>query len=146
LLTLSWIDIRYMCLPDVLTLPLLLAGLAVSLLLFPSEATAHAVAAAIGYLALRGVAWSYRILRGREGLGGGDAKLMAAAGAWLGLAALPYVLLIAALLGLSMALYLTIMGRRLQAQSALPFGPCLAFAFWLVWLYGAFILQIEGGV
>jgi leader peptidase (prepilin peptidase)/N-methyltransferase len=146
LLTLGWIDIRCMCLPDALTLPLLLAGLALSLMYGPGDVTAHATGAAAGYLGLRAVAWSYRIARGREGIGGGDAKLMGAAGAWLGAAALPYVLLIAALLGLAMAMCSALMGRRLQAHSALPFGPCLALAIWLIWLYGSQLMQLGGGV
>src|SRR5579871_2618232 len=100
LLTLGWIDVEWFLLPDVLTLPLLLAGLGVAMLTMPDEVFWHALGAACGYLGLRGVAMLYRALRGREGLGAGDAKLLAAAGAWLGLEALPLVLLLAALAGL----------------------------------------------
>jgi leader peptidase (prepilin peptidase)/N-methyltransferase len=144
LLTLSWIDFRCMWLPDVLTLPLLLAGLAVTLMVRPADATAHAASAAVGYLGLRSIAWTYRIIRKREGIGGGDAKLLAAAGAWLGLAGLPYVVLLAAPLGLAMAAYLALRGRRLHAHTALPFGPCLALAFWLIWMHGAWLMNGDG--
>jgi leader peptidase (prepilin peptidase)/N-methyltransferase len=144
LLTLSWIDFRCMWLPDLLTLPLLLAGLAFTLAVRPADAAVHAASAAIGYLGLRSVSWSYRIIRGREGIGGGDAKLLGAAGAWLGLPGLPYVLLLAALLGLAMAACLALRGRRLHAGTALPFGPCLALAFWLIWMHGGWLMNGDG--
>jgi leader peptidase (prepilin peptidase) / N-methyltransferase len=134
LLALGWIDLRRWLLPDALTLPLILAGLATSLAFDPETLTARALGAAAGYAALSGVAWLYRRLRGREGLGGGDAKLFAAAGAWVGVGALPQVILIAAVAALVAALLLRLRGVRLDAASALPFGPFLAIATWLVWL------------
>lgn len=145
LLALSWIDIRSMRLPDALTLPLLLAGLAVTAVVQPEALAGHAAGAAAGYLALRAVAWCYHLLRGREGLGAGDAKLLGAAGAWLGVAWLPYVVLLAALLGLGAAAWLALRGRSVRADTALPFGPCLALAFWLLWLHGDWLLN-SGGV
>jgi leader peptidase (prepilin peptidase) / N-methyltransferase len=75
-------------------------------------------------------------LRRREGLGGGDAKLLAAAGAWVGAFALPQVILLAALSALVAAGILRLAGIRLTAQSALPFGPFLALATWVLWLCG----------
>jgi leader peptidase (prepilin peptidase)/N-methyltransferase len=134
LLTLAWIDWQCMRLPDSLTLPLLLAGLGVTAVQQPDALTDHATAAAVAYLALRGLAVAYRRLRGRDGLGAGDAKLLAAAGAWLGLAPLPWVLLFAASGGLLAALVFACMGRRIEAGTALPFGPWLALALWLLWL------------
>ena len=85
---------------------------------------------------LRATAWAYRRLRGIEGLGGGDAKLLAAAGAWVGAAALPSVLLGAACAALIAVAGLAIAGTRLSRRSALPFGPFLALATWAVWLLG----------
>jgi leader peptidase (prepilin peptidase)/N-methyltransferase len=143
LLALAWIDWRWMVLPDVLTLPLLLSGLLLTLLLQPDAITNHAAGAAVGYLLLRGVAWSYRLVRGREGMGAGDAKLLGAAGAWLGLTPLPLVVLLAALLGLATAGLLALCGRDVRATTALPFGPCLALALWLIWLHGTWM--INGG-
>lgn len=141
LLTLAWIDWRHLRLPDAITLPLVPAGLAVTLWLEPERLATHAAGAVAGYLAFRGIAWIYRRLRGREGLGQGDAKLLAVAGAWLGWDALPMVVLLAALLGIGLAL--TLAPRRgdgLDHGLPLPFGPCLALAIWLGWLHGTWML------
>ena len=139
LLALGWIDARSWLLPDALTLPLVFAGLAAAWAFEPAGLSGRALGAALGYLALRAVALAYRALRGREGLGAGDAKLLAAAGAWVGARALPQVILLAALAGLIAALCLRLAGTRLGPQSALPFGPFLALATWLVWLTPAVI-------
>lgn len=136
LLALSWIDIRTLLLPDVLTLPLLAAGLGLTWLSDPDALTDHAVAAAAGYLGLTAVALGYRRLRGRDGLGLGDAKLLGALGAWLGLGLLPMTLWAAASLGLLAAGAAALVGRRITAATAIPFGPFLALAGWLLWLYG----------
>ena len=136
LLTLAWIDLRRWVLPDALTLPLILAGLLAAVAFNPGNLTERGLGAALGYLALRLVAWAYVRLRGREGLGQGDAKLLAAAGAWLGALALPQVVLIAALSALLAAAALRISGTPVRAHSALPFGPFLALAIWALWLWG----------
>jgi leader peptidase (prepilin peptidase) / N-methyltransferase len=136
LLTLAWIDAEHMLLPDVLTLPLLLAGLACTVLLQPQNATDHALGAALGYVFFRAVAILYRHYRGRTGLGGGDAKLLAAAGAWLGWQALPWVVVEASLGGIAAALIAGLLGHRISRTTAVPFGSFIAAASWLVWLYG----------
>lgn len=136
LLALAWIDRDSMTLPDVLTLPLIGAGLLATFSLEPEALTDHAVAAAVGYTALQGLAIAYRRLRGRDGLGAGDAKLLAALGAWVGLEDLPGVVLGAALAGLAAALLLSLGGRKMNAATAIPFGPCLALAGWVVRLRG----------
>ena len=128
LLTLGWIDAVSLRLPDGLTLPLLLAGLGEALWLEPDAVTGRAFGAAVGYTLLWGVAWGYRRLRRREGLGLGDAKLLAAGGAWVGVALLGEAVLGAALAGLAWAL-----ARR---RRMVAFGPFLAAAIWMVWLYG----------
>ena len=134
LLTLAWIDVRTMILPDVLTLPLLMAGLIVTWLMASDALLEHVLGAVFGYLGLTAVAWGYRWLRGREGLGMGDARLLGAAGAWLGLSALPFVVLLAACLGLLAAGIALVAGTRVTAATAIPFGPFLALATWLAWL------------
>jgi leader peptidase (prepilin peptidase)/N-methyltransferase len=136
LLTLGWIDIRSWQLPDALTLPLVIAGLAAAAVFEPDQLMDRTLGAAGGYLVLLAVAMLYRVWRGREGLGGGDAKLLAAAGAWLGASALPQVILLSALSALAGAAYLRLSGVRLGAQSAMPFGPFLALATWVLWLCG----------
>jgi leader peptidase (prepilin peptidase)/N-methyltransferase len=136
LLTLGWTDLRSWLLPDLLTLPLIIAGLAAAFVFYPDELTQRALGAALGYLSLAAVAAIYRALRGREGLGGGDAKLLAASGAWLGAAALPQVILFAALSALTIAGLLRLAGNRLGRHSAMPFGPFLALATWGLWLFG----------
>ncbi len=136
LLALAWIDAEYMVMPDSLTLPLILFGLAATWLQDPGSMLDHAIGVAIGYVAFRVIAWLYKALRGQEGLGRGDAKLLAAAGAWTGWAALPLLVLIAALGGLGVGLVAVAGGRRIHMRTALPFGPFLAAALWLIWLYG----------
>lgn len=136
LLALAWIDWRHFRLPDVLTLPLLLAGLAVTWLEAPEDVTDHATGAIAGYLAFRTIALIYRAVRGRDGLGQGDAKLLAAAGAWLGWMALPQVILIAAISGIAAALASTIVRHgRLSGAAMIPFGPSLSLSIWILWLY-----------
>ncbi len=134
LLTLAWIDWSFLLLPDVLTLPLTLAGLLATALLDPDALTDHALAAGLGWLTLATVAVAYRRLRGRAGLGGGDAKLMAAAGAWTGLAGLGPVLLIGAACGIAVAFART--RFRPGAATVVPFGTCLTLGIWLQRLYG----------
>ncbi len=136
LLALGWIDLRTWLLPDALTLPLIIAGLAASVALDPDQLTQRALGAALGYLSLAAIAALYRALRGREGLGGGDAKLLAASGAWLGVATLPEVILLAAIAALAAAAGLRLSGVRLGRHSPLPFGPFLALATWALWLFG----------
>jgi leader peptidase (prepilin peptidase)/N-methyltransferase len=134
LLALSWIDLRHWLLPDSLTLPLVVLGLLGAALLDPGALFDRALGAALGYLAMRAIALVYRAIRQREGLGGGDAKLLAAAGAWVGASSLPQVILAASLAALAVAAVLHLRGTRLTAQSALPFGPFLGLAIWAVWL------------
>ena len=136
LLALAWIDWNCMILPDALTLPLVVAGLLATWWLEPFALTDHALAAALGYTALRGLALLYRRLRGRDGLGEGDAKLLAALGAWVGLDNLPSVVLGAALAGLAWAGLLRLRGAALTGSTALPFGPFLALSGWVVLLRG----------
>jgi len=141
LLALAWIDARHMILPDVLTLPLVLAGLGFAWFLEPDRIADHAAGAGVGWLLFWAVSRLYRLMRGRDGLGEGDAKLLAASGAWVTWAGLGPVMLVASLTGLAQALSLRLRGTETTAQTAIPFGPPLAFATWLVWLYAPLILE-----
>ncbi len=128
LLAAAWIDAETFRLPDNFTLPLILAGLAVTFLESGPAVYGHAAAAALGYLGFRLLNAAFRAWRGRDGLGQGDAKLLAACGAWLGAGALPDVILLAGLLGILTIMLLRLSGRGWHRERALPFGPALAFA------------------
>lgn len=130
LLTAAWIDAETFRLPDLITLPLILAGLGVTWIYQPDAIYGHAAAAALGYGAFRLLDETYRALRGRHGLGEGDAKLLAAAGAWLGLAALPYTVMGAGLAGIGMAI-LSKQPGGLRRDQPIAFGPALALSFFL---------------
>lgn len=140
LLVLAVIDHRHFFLPDVITLPLILAGLLVTYLIKPETILAHLLGAVLGFLVFAGITWLYRHFRHRDGLGLGDAKLLAAAGAWLGWEALPGVVLISTITALTVALIGAGSGARLNATSKLAFGPYLAIALWASWLLGPLIL------
>jgi leader peptidase (prepilin peptidase) / N-methyltransferase len=136
LLALAVIDQRHEILPDVLTLPLIPAGLLVAWTIDPGGVTDHVIGAAAGFLAFAAIAWVYHRLRGREGLGMGDAKLLAAAGAWLGWQGLPSVVVIGAVSALALALARAAAGVKLSPVMRISFGPYLALGLWLVWLHG----------
>lgn len=139
LLALALIDWRTQTLPDVLTLPLAIAGLAVAYWLDRAAFADHALGAAGGFAAFVGIAFLYRTIRGREGLGFGDAKLMAALGAWISWPGLPSAVLYGGAAGLAFVLAASLAGRRVTMLDRLPFGTFLALGGWLVWLYGPLV-------
>jgi leader peptidase (prepilin peptidase)/N-methyltransferase len=134
LLLIAAIDLKHHWLPDLLTLPLIAAGLAIGVAgtgpLWPERA----IGAVAGYVSLAAIAIGYRALRGREGLGSGDPKLLAGLGAWLGWQQLPFVLLGAGLLGLSAVLVRKLRGERVSATDRLPLGTLMAVSAWPLWL------------
>ncbi len=134
LVALAACDARARVLPDVLVIPLGLAGLAVAM--GHGAIVDHAIGAAAGLLALGAVRIAYKGLRGREGLGFGDVKLLSAAGAWVAWQGLPSVVAIAAVSGLLAAGIQRLAGHPIGQRTELPFGPHLALGTWLVWLYG----------
>lgn len=132
LLILSAIDLDRFLLPDALTLPLIVSGVVwtgfVQQNLFLST-----LGAAIGYACLAGLAWAWRRWRGEWGLGLGDAKLLAALGAWLTALQLPFLLLLASGLGLFIAVSVRIATQAKDSQKILPFGPFLCASGWALW-------------
>ena len=138
LLALAAADIRYQLLPDFLSLPLIGFGLAATWALDPGELVSHCIGAAAGFGGVVALRFIYEKLRGREGMGLGDAKLLAAAGAWTGWTGLPSILSLAAISALAFALW--IKGRHLALGDRVPFGPFLAAGLWIVWLYGPLTL------
>ena len=135
LAALSAIDVREYRLPDALTLPLAAAGVLVSWWLAPASLWWTIASMVIGFVVLAGFGMLYRYVRGREGLGLGDAKLFAASGAWLGLEGLPGVLLVACVAAI-LALLGAAWRSQISAATRVPFGPFLAFGTWIIWLYG----------
>ena len=135
LLLLGAIDRRTGLLPDMLTLPLVVVGLAEGLLTEIGAAPLDRIIGAVaGYALFAGLAFAYRRLRGRDGLGLGDAKLLAAGGAWLGWQALPDVILVGAAGALITALVLQ--RGQVTRHTAIAFGPWLALGIWTMRLLG----------
>ena len=140
LIALAGIDLRTQLLPDQLTLPLLWLGLVLALIPVFVSAPAAIGGAAIGYLSLWSVYWLFKLVTGKEGMGHGDFKLLAALGAWMGpIALLPIIMLsslIGALVGGAMIIW-----RRHDSQIPIPFGPFIAAAGWVWFIAGDGLLQ-----
>jgi leader peptidase (prepilin peptidase)/N-methyltransferase len=136
LLALAAIDLRDGLLPDALTLPLAAAGLVESGIWASEDLLGRAAGAAGGFAALWAIREIYYRIRGRDGLGLGDIKLFAAAGAWVSWEGLPSVLLFSSVSTLLMALVLGRIEPSRGFEHRIPFGPGLAAGIWLAWLYG----------
>lgn len=145
LIGLALIDWRHFILPDALTLPLAGAGLLATAFIVPDALSDHLLAAVLGLGAFALIRVLYRAFRGREGLGMGDAKLMAAAGAWLGIGGLTSVVLLGAIAGLLWSTMKALRGNPLSTTGKIPFGTFLAGAIWITWLYGPVSLGWLGG-
>ncbi len=139
LIALAFIDLDTQLLPDDITLPLLWAGLLFSLWGGYVPLDQAVIGAIAGYLALWLVFWAFKLATGKEGLGFGDFKLLAALGAWLGWAALPQIILLSSVVGAVTGIALIAL-RRHQRGAAMPFGPFLAAAGWLA-LMGVDVLS-----
>lgn len=130
----SGIDLRERRLPDMITLPLIAAGLGLQFIDGGMDrAWSGLLGAALGFLSLWTIARLYRLTRGADGLGLGDAKLLAAAGAWLGPLFLAPVVCVGAMLGLAYVGVLCLRGESISAQTIIPFGPFLSAAFFAFW-------------
>lgn len=135
LIALTFIDLDKMLLPDQLTLPLLWGGLLFNLLGGFVPLGDAVIGAMTGYLVLWTLYWAFKLLTGKEGMGYGDFKLLAALGAWLGWQALPIVLLLSSLVGAIIGIGLIALRKHHQANP-IPFGPYLAIAGWIALLWG----------
>jgi len=136
LLVLATVDALALRLPDILTLPLIGAGLAVAGCAPDHDLVGHVAATAIAILLFYAIAASYRRVRHEDGLGLGDVKLAGVAGAWLGWQALPATILLASLIGLVWVGVAAIRRGREALHERIPFGIALCFAIWVIWLYG----------
>jgi len=141
LIALTVIDIDHQLLPDSITYPLLWAGLAFSLLHQPGsplpfpDLQSSMIGAIAGYLSLWSVYWIFKLVTGKEGMGYGDFKLLAALGAWLGWQMLPLVILLSALVGAVVGLAMILLLGR-DRQIPIPFGPYLAGAGLIALFWG----------
>ena len=142
LLALSVIDIHRQLLMNSLTLPLIPGGLAVAYGVDPNALTGHVIGAVAGFACLVALNWAYQRIRGREGLGFGDCKLLAGAGAWVALPGLPSVVLIAASSALAVILFRSLTGHKVRLEERMPFGPYLCLGTWIVWLHGPLIITV----
>jgi leader peptidase (prepilin peptidase)/N-methyltransferase len=142
LIALTVIDLDHQLLPDSITLPLLWAGLLVSLFqpvnssLPFADLRSGVIGAMAGYISLWSVYWLFRLLTGKEGMGYGDFKLLAALGAWLGWQMLPLIILLSALSGALIGIAMIVLLGR-DRQVPIPFGPFLAVAGLIALLWGS---------
>lgn len=125
LITLTFIDFDTQLLPDDITLPLLWLGLIFNLFGGFTDLKSAVIGAVLGYLILWSVYWAFKLFTGKEGMGYGDFKLLAAIGAWFGWQLLPAVILLSSVLGAVIGIGL-ILFRNKSGGTAIPFGPFLA--------------------
>ena len=135
LIALSGIDLRTQLLPDSLTLPLMWLGLVASLDNLYMPAKPALLGAVAGYISLWSVVWVFKQITGKQGMGHGDFKLLAALGAWVGLAGVLPIIVLSSLVGAVVgSIWLAAKGR--DRATPIPFGPYLAMAGWIVFMWG----------
>jgi leader peptidase (prepilin peptidase)/N-methyltransferase len=144
LIALSVIDYDHHLLPDSITLPLLWLGLVLSLFNIFANSHDAIIGALAGYLSLWGVYWLFKLLTGKEGMGYGDFKLLAALGAWAGWAFLLPIVLLSSLVGAAVGIALILLRGR-DRSIPIPYGPYLATAGWITLLWGRDILNAYWG-
>ncbi len=142
LVALAFIDLDTTFLPDDLTLPLMWAGIVSAALgWIPVSLSASVGGAVAGYLSLWFVFHAYRLIRGKEGMGAGDFKLLAALGAWMGWQAIPSIILLASVVGAAVGIALIVF-RRHDREVPIPFGPYLAGGGVAALFFGAQLSQL----
>ena len=147
LIALTMIDFDHQLLPDNITLPLLWLGLALNLGGTYTDINSAVIGAMAGYLSLWSLYWLFKLLTGKEGMGFGDFKLLAVLGAWMGWQALPVIILLSSAVGAVIGIGLIVLRGR-DRNIPIPFGPYLAIAGWITFLWGEWIthtyLQFAG--
>lgn len=141
LIALTMIDADTQLLPDQITLPLLWLGLLLNLNVAFAPLADAVIGAAAGYLLLWSVYWLFKLVRGKEGMGYGDFKLMGALGAWFGWQALPALVLLSSVVGAVFGIVLLVV-RRQGRETPFPFGPFIAGAGLIVLFFGADVLPL----
>jgi len=145
LIAMTFIDFDTQLLPDDLTYPLLWAGLLMNINATFVPLQDAVIGAAAGYLVLWSVYWLFKLATGKEGMGYGDFKLLAALGAWLGWTALPAIILLSSVVGAVVGISLIVFAKR-GRDKPIPFGPYLAAAGLIAMLYGGRIGNFTLGV
>lgn len=135
LICLALIDFHTTLLPDSITLPLMWLGLLISLVPLFVDTHQALIGAAAGYLSLWLVFQSFKLITGKEGMGFGDFKLLAALGAWLGFTQLPLVILLSSLTGAIIGITMMVAFKH-HRDKPIPFGPYLAIAGWIAFMWG----------
>ena len=141
LVALTMIDAKTQLLPDNITLPLLWLGILVNTSELYTDLESSVLGAAAGYLILWSIYKLFKLFTGKEGMGYGDFKLLAALGAWMGWMMLPQIILLSSLVGAIIGVTMIIASKH-DKSIPIPFGPYLAIAGWIAFIWGADINQI----
>ena len=141
LIAASGIDARTQLLPDQLTLPLLWLGLLMSLVPIFVDSQSSIIGASIGWLSLWSVFWLFKLMTGKEGMGYGDFKLLAALGAWMGAAALLPTILLSSLIGAIIG-SIALAAKGKDKSTPIPFGPFIAAAGWVWFVFGTELSEL----
>jgi leader peptidase (prepilin peptidase)/N-methyltransferase len=141
LISLALIDLHTTLLPDSITLPLMWLGLVISLVPVFVDSHQAIIGAAAGYMVLWVVFQAFRLITGKEGMGFGDFKLLAALGAWLGWMKLPLIILLSSLTGAVVGIMMMVLLKH-RRDKPIPFGPYLAVAGWVALMWGDQIITV----
>jgi len=140
LISLTMIDVDHYLLPDAITLPLMWLGILANIFGTYTSLESSIIGAMAGYLSLWSVYWAFKLITGKEGMGFGDFKLLAALGAWMGWEYLPMIILLSSLVGAVLGIgAILLMGR--DKAKPLPFGPYLAVAGFIAFIWGELLLN-----
>ena len=140
LIVLAGIDLDHQLLPDNMTLPLMWIGILLGFWSIHTDLASSVTGALAGYLSLWSIFHLFRMLTGKEGMGYGDFKLLAALGAWMGWQVLPLIVLLSSVVGAAVGLTLMVSGK-LQRDKPMPFGPFIAAAGWITLIWGEKIIN-----
>lgn len=135
LIALTFIDLDHQLLPDKITLPLVWLGIFFNLFTVYTDLISSVIGAMAGYLSLWSIYHLFRLITGKEGMGYGDFKLLAALGAWMGWQFLPMIVLLSSLVGAAVGISLMLLKKH-QRDIPIPFGPYLAAAGWIALIWG----------
>lgn len=139
IIALTFIDLDKMLLPDQITLPLMWLGLLVNSQGLFTDLNSALLGAVFGYLILWGIYWAFKLVTGKEGMGYGDFKLLAALGAWLGVSQLPIIIILSSLVGAIFGISQMVINRQKESRP-IPFGPYLAIAGVIALLWGDWLI------